>query len=64
MQQKATMTIEEAASLLGINRNTAYEKALRGELPGARRLGRRWLVSRAVLERWLLGEQAGKAASA
>lgn len=45
----ATITIPEAAKLLGISRNAAYEAASRGELPGAIRLGRRVLVARAVL---------------
>ena len=51
--QPATMTIEEAARLLGIGRQTAYDLAARGELPGAHRLGKRWIVSRKTLEAWL-----------
>lgn len=38
-------SIAEAAELLGISRDLAYDLALRGELPGAFRLGRRWRVS-------------------
>ena len=51
----ATLTIKEAAKLLGISRGFAYELARRSELPGCRRLGRRYVVSRLELERWLRG---------
>lgn len=46
------MTIDEAARVLGIGRASAYEAARRGELPTLR-VGRRWLVSRAGLERFV-----------
>ena len=45
-------TVAEAAKILGIGRSTAYELILQGEL-AATRIGRRWLVSPAVLERFL-----------
>ena len=35
--QRATMTIDEAARVLGIGRASAYEAARRGELPNAAR---------------------------
>ena len=44
----------EAAALLGINRNTAYEAAARGELPVIK-IGKRLLVPRARLEAMLAG---------
>ena len=50
--EKLTVTVEEAARLLGIGRNSAYEAVRRGELPVIR-LGRRYLVPRAALERML-----------
>lgn len=40
---KATISIEEAARLLGISRPHAYELAATGELPGLLRLGKRRL---------------------
>lgn len=46
------MTVDEAASALGIGRNLAYEKCRTGEIPTVR-IGRRLLVSRAALERML-----------
>ena len=50
------MTVEEAAALLGIGRQTAYDLAARGGLPGALRLGRRWVISRKALDAWLEGK--------
>jgi excisionase family DNA binding protein len=50
---RLTLTVLEAAKLLGISRNGAYELAARGELPGARRLGRRIIVSRQALTDFL-----------
>lgn len=47
---RVTYTVEEAARLLGIGRNTAYEAVARGEVPVIR-VGRRLLVPRAALER-------------
>ena len=53
---QAAMKIGEAAQVLGIARQTAYDLAVRGELPGALRLGRRWVVSRKKLMEWLDGK--------
>lgn len=39
------VSVPEAAQLLGISKNLAYDLARRGELPGAFKLGRRWRVS-------------------
>lgn len=47
-----TLTIEEAASALGIGRSSAYEAARRGDIPAVR-IGKRLLVPRAALERML-----------
>ncbi len=48
----ATLTVEEAATLLGVGRVTVYEAIRRGEMP-AIRLGKRILVPRAALQRML-----------
>jgi excisionase family DNA binding protein len=54
--RKLTISVEEAARLLGISRGLAYDLARRGELPGAVRLGeKRIVVSRAALEAHLAG---------
>lgn len=52
----ATLTVTEAAKLLGIGRQTAYDLAAQGALPGAIRLGRRIVVSRKVLHDVLSGD--------
>jgi excisionase family DNA binding protein len=52
---RQTLTVEEAAQILGIGRTLAFEMARRGDLP-ALRLGRRLVVPRAALERMLRGE--------
>jgi excisionase family DNA binding protein len=51
--QCKTYTIGEAAQLLGIGRSMAYELARAGELPGAKRLGHRFVVSKVALDGWL-----------
>ena len=52
-----SLSIEEAAQLLGISRKTAYKYAKIGELPGVRLLGTRYKVSKKLLEDWLDGKQ-------
>lgn len=47
-KERPTITVEEAAQVLGISRNSAYEAAHSGELPVVR-LGRRLLVPTARL---------------
>ena len=49
---RQTLTVEEAAALLGIGRNSAYQAIARGEIP-VLRVGRRLLIPRAALERRL-----------
>jgi excisionase family DNA binding protein len=56
--QRLTMTVEEAAVVLGISRATAYSAVSRGEIPCIR-IGRRILIPKVALERLLDG--AGEA---
>ncbi|MDR5727950.1 MAG: helix-turn-helix domain-containing protein [Terriglobia bacterium] len=49
-----TYRIEEAAQLLGIGRNTAYEAARTGQLPTVR-IGKRLLVPKVALDKLLNG---------
>jgi excisionase family DNA binding protein len=49
---RMTVTVEEAAQLLGIGRQSAYQAARTGELPTIK-LGRRLLVPRAQLDAML-----------
>lgn len=58
---RLTMTVDEAAAVLGIGRNLAYEKCNSGEIPTVR-IGRRLLVSRVALQRML--EECGAAKGA
>lgn len=51
-QERMTLSVEEAAGLLGISRALAYDLVRRGELPRLR-LGRRVLVPRRALEQFL-----------
>ena len=56
-----TVTVEEAAQILGISRSSAYECVRRGELR-ALRLGRRLVVPRSALEELLGGTSAAPSA--
>ncbi len=55
LQDRATISVSDAATLLGISRNTAYEAARTGQLP-ILRLGRRLLVPVPALLRMLEDE--------
>jgi excisionase family DNA binding protein len=54
---KATYTVEEAAALLGVSRETAYEGCRDGQIPSIR-IGKRVLVPRAALDQMLGGAVA------
>lgn len=49
---RATISVEQAAKILGVGRTAAYEAARRGEFP-TRRLGRRLVVPVPALLDWL-----------
>lgn len=51
-ENRATLTIAEAAKRLGISRQSAYEAAKRGEVPSIR-IGGRIVVPKASLDRLL-----------
>jgi excisionase family DNA binding protein len=53
-----TYTIHQIASLLDICETLAYDMVRKGEIP-AKRLGRRWVVSRARFTAWLNDQPAG-----
>ena len=53
--ERATVTVPEAGIILGLSRNGAYDAAKRGEIPTVR-IGRKLLVPRQRLERFLNGE--------
>lgn len=51
-ETRLTLTVPQAAELLGISRALTYELVARGELPSLR-LGRRVVVPRRALERFI-----------
>jgi excisionase family DNA binding protein len=53
-QRRATVTVLEAAEILGVGRNQAYEGVKNGQIPVIR-IGKRLLVPMAALERMLQG---------
>lgn len=52
--ESATLTVDEAARILGIGRSTAYDAVRAGQIP-AIKIGRRLLIPRARFEREVLG---------
>ncbi len=54
---RKTLSVTEAAEVLGIGRSAAYEAARVGEIPTVR-IGKRVLVPIAALERMLAGSEA------
>ncbi len=56
MVERLTVTVEEAAVMLGISRTTAYGCASRNEIPTVR-LGRRVVVPTAALMAMLASEE-------
>jgi len=52
IETRLTISVEEAASLLGLGRTATYEAARRGEIP-SRKLGRRVIVPVPALLEWL-----------
>lgn len=54
----AVISVSQAADLLGISKDLAYDLARRGQLPGAFQLGRRWRVSAIKLAAWVHGQNS------
>jgi len=52
--ERLTLTVKEAAKLLGLSRNAVYEAARTGKIP-VLKIGRRFLIPRVPFERNLLG---------
>lgn len=50
--ERATLSVMEAAMIMGVSKNVAYEAVRQGEIPSIR-LGGRILVPRTALERLL-----------
>jgi len=56
MEKSVTIKVTEAAAILGISRITAYKLAKQGKLPGLRKLGSHYLVSKQALQDWIDGK--------
>ena len=53
-EKKLTLSVEQAAVMLGISRNLGYKLARQGKLPGVISIGdKRLVVSRAAIEKLL-----------
>lgn len=52
IEGRVTLTVDEAAGLLGLGRSAAYEAVRQGQIP-ARRLGRRLFIPVPALLEWL-----------
>ena len=52
MNEKLTLSLDEAGKLLGVSRQTAYLLSRRNDFP-VLRIGRRILIPRKQLEAWM-----------
>lgn len=57
--RKATVDVREAAEILGLHPNTIY-KYIRTEQLLTLHIGRRWLISKAVLYRFVCGPRVSR----
>ncbi|MEP9354844.1 helix-turn-helix domain-containing protein [Xanthobacter sp. KR7-65] len=51
--QPERIRVEKAASILGISSRTVQAMALRGELPGAAKIGGSWTFCESALRKWI-----------
>jgi len=49
-------SIPQLARLTGISESTLYLRANQSELPGCRKIGKRWVVHIRTFERWLTSD--------
>ena len=54
LENRLTLSVEEASAMLGISRNLGYKLARQGKLPGVISIGdKRLVVSKAAIEKLL-----------
>ena len=58
--QKAAFSLKEAAEYLGISQPVLLKLVRSGEIAARKPGGRRWLISKAVLDSWLESDNVGK----
>lgn len=56
--ERKTLSIEEAAKVLGISRAYAYQQANAGKMPGCIKIGNRFVVSIKKLNAYIDGDAA------
>jgi excisionase family DNA binding protein len=54
--EQPTLSVGQAAEVVGVGRATVYEAIRAGSFPGVLRVGRRIRISTAALRRWLEAE--------
>lgn len=54
--EKRTLTVTEAAQIIGISKSLAYKMANEGRLPTIKVGTRKHVIPKAALEQWLLDE--------
>jgi excisionase family DNA binding protein len=55
------LTVDELAAFLRLNRKTVYEAVSKGEIPGVRRIGHTFRISRDAVLQWLRTQGGGGA---
>lgn len=60
--ERLTYGVKEAAELLGLSKNSAYQACLKGEIPHLK-IGKRILIPIVQLERLLAGNSQAKEAT-
>ncbi len=60
-KERKTLNVDEVAQMLGIGRTLAYQAVRRGEIPSIR-IGNRYLVPKAALEKIINAERGWGAA--
>jgi len=61
LRKAEILDVHKAAELLTVSTDTVYDMFKSGELP-ARKVGRKWITTRAVLIRWIEGSVTNDAA--
>ncbi|MGO9264672.1 MAG: helix-turn-helix domain-containing protein [Candidatus Binataceae bacterium] len=61
MNDLMTVSIKDAAKMLGLSFKSCWDRVHRGEIP-SRRVGRRILIDRSELQQWFLSQPSGSKA--
>jgi excisionase family DNA binding protein len=61
MNELMTLSIKDAAKVLGLSFKSCWNRVHSGEIP-SRRIGRRILIDRTELQQWFLSQPSGSKA--